>query len=169
MLLTARPTLANDLVTLRPMVPADREPLYLIARDRLLWEQHQCADRHERPVFDEFFDDGLRSLKAFTLEDRATGRVIGGTRIRELNSEVMEIGWTFLDRSLWGTDYNKSMKDLLIDYIFGLEMDVLFYVNECNLRSQKAVGKLGAEQLLDADHPLFSTKEGGLTFMLRRP
>lgn len=169
MLLTQRPTLQNDLVRVRPLVPADREPLYLIARDRLLWEQHQCPDRHERHVFDKFFDDGVLSMKAFTIEDRASGRVIGSTRIRELTDGVTEIGWTYLDRSLWGTDYNKSMKDLLIGYIFEQGKDVLFYVNQCNVRSQKAVGKLGAKQILDADHPLFAKEEDGMSFILHRP
>ena len=164
-----RPTLENDLVRLRPLVPNDREPLYRIARDRLLWEQHQCPDRHERHVFDKFFDEMVLSINAFTLEDRATERAIGGTRIRELSETATEIGWTFLDRSLWGTEYNKSMKNLLIDHIFEQGKDVIFYVNECNVRSQKAVGKLGAQQILDASHPLFSGKEGGLTFMLKCP
>ena len=108
-----RPTLENGLVRLRPLVPADREPLYLVARDRLLWEQHQCSDRHERPVFDAFFDECFGSANAFAVEHRATDRIVGGTRLRPLSATATEIGWTFLDRSLWGTDYNRAMKDFL--------------------------------------------------------
>ena len=169
MLLTPLPVLENERVRLRPMVPADREALYLIGGDRLLWEQHQCSDRYEREVFDKLIDDGLLSLKAFTVEDRATGRVIGSTRIRELSPQATEIGYTFLDRSLWGTGYNRAMKNLLTDFIFAEDKDVLFYVNECNRRSQRAVEKLGAERITDADHPFFRNEPGGITYILRRP
>ncbi len=168
MLLTPLPTLENELVRLRPMVPADREALYLIARDRLLWEQHQCPDRHERHVFDRFIDESLLSLKGFTLEDRATGQVIGGTRIREISSTATEIGFTFLARHLWGTGYNGSMKRLLIDYIFDQDKDILFYVNDCNKRSQRAVEKLGAERIQDSRHPYYRDEPDGISYILRR-
>ena len=46
---------------------------------------------------------------------------------------------------------------------------MIFHVNECNVRSQKAVAKLGARQILDAGHPLFSRAEKGMTFILQRP
>ncbi|CAH1001549.1 hypothetical protein LEM8419_02452 [Neolewinella maritima] len=165
------PTLQNDLVTLRPLVPADREDLYAVANDKLLWEQHSRKDRYQRPVFDAMFDDAVASGGAFTVLDRRNGdRIIGSTRLKYISPTALEIGWTFLDRRLWGTAYNRAMKSLLIDYVFGRDMDVVFYVNEFNYRSQRAVSKLGATLLTDTDHPLYSrSAEDGLTYLLRRP
>jgi len=50
-----------------------------------------------------------------------------------------------------------------------LGKDVFFYVKQCNVRSQKADGKLGAEQILNVDHPLLTHEKDGMTFVLPRP
>lgn len=163
------PILEDKLVRLRPLVGADREVLYSIARDELLWAQHQFKDRYQRPVFERLFDEGLAGKGAFTVMDQqAAGRVIGSTRLKYLDHTALEIGWTFLDRRMWGTAYNRAMKDLLITYVFGLGMDVIFYVDKFNIRSRKAVGKLGAELLTDTGHPLYTQVKNGLTYLLRR-
>jgi RimJ/RimL family protein N-acetyltransferase len=42
------------------------------------------------------------------------------------------------------------MKKLMIDYAFGYVEDIIFYVNDTNIRSQKAVQKIGGIRITDA-------------------
>jgi RimJ/RimL family protein N-acetyltransferase len=57
-------------------------------------------------------------------------------------SEV-EIGWTFLARSQWGGMYNGGMKRLMLQHAFRFVNCVVFFVSPQNLRSQRAVEKIG--------------------------
>jgi RimJ/RimL family protein N-acetyltransferase len=65
-------------------------------------------------------------------------------------SEV-EIGWTFLERAFWGGRYNRELKTLMLDHAFGFVDRVVFVVGENNLRSQKALQKIGARFLRKSD------------------
>jgi RimJ/RimL family protein N-acetyltransferase len=58
-------------------------------------------------------------------------------------SEI-EIGWTFLTRRYWGGRYNWEMKQLMLAHAFKFVENVIFYVGENNIRSQKAMEKIGA-------------------------
>jgi RimJ/RimL family protein N-acetyltransferase len=168
MLPTPLPAFQDDLVILRPLVPADREALFGVASDPELWAQHQCKDRYRRPVFEGLFDDAIACGGAYTLLDRKrNNRIIGSTRLRSLTPTATEIGWTFLDRAYWGTAYNGAMKRLLIRYVHERGMDVVFYVHEDNMRSRGAVGKLGAVLIRDTDNPVMTDREGTLNYLLR--
>lgn len=57
---------------------------------------------------------------------------------------VVEIGWTFLARSHWGGRYNRELKRLMLEHAFRFVDRVAFLVGHTNLRSQRAVEKLGA-------------------------
>ena len=46
-----QPVLENDLVLLRPLEQSDFEELYRVAKDPLIWEQHQNKDRWEPAIF----------------------------------------------------------------------------------------------------------------------
>ena len=54
-----------------------------------------------------------------------------------------KIGWTFLARSHWGGVYNGEMKRLMLSHAFKFVDNVLFFVGSTNLRSQRAVEKIG--------------------------
>ena len=41
-----QPTLKDDLILLRPLREDDFKPLYQIAKDPLIWEQHPCNNRY---------------------------------------------------------------------------------------------------------------------------
>jgi len=141
----AQPTLTGELVQLRPLAPEDYEALYSVARDRLIWEQHPVKTRSEPEGFRAFFQESLDSGGALLALDRQTGEVIGSSRYHgydEGKSEV-EIGWTFLARSRWGGRYNGEMKALMLRHAFRFVENVLFLVGIDNLRSQRAVEKIG--------------------------
>lgn len=145
--MTLQPHLANAVVTLRPLAPADREPLYAAAADPAIWALHPAHDRWQRPVFDAYFDQGLASCGQLVVLDTATGAVIGSSRYDRSRvgfDDEVEIGWTFLVRSHWGGPTNRAMKQLMVGHALTGYRQVLFVVGQGNLRSRGAMVKLGA-------------------------
>ena len=140
-----QPILTGELVTLRPMRGDDREALFAVASDKLIWEVHPAHDRWKRDVFDAFFDAGLASGGALTIEDRATGDVIGSSRYdgHDPQADEIEIGWTYIARAYWGGVYNREIKRLMLDHIHRFVRTATFMVGEDNIRSRKAMVKIG--------------------------
>ncbi len=142
-----QPTLTGTLLDLRPLRLDDFDALFAAASDPLIWEQHPESDRYEKTVFQRYFDGAIESRGAFAIIERATGRIIGSSRywnLKPVESEI-EIGWMFLERAFWGGRYNAELKALMLAHAFRFVERVVFVVGENNLRSQKAVQKLGAE------------------------
>ena len=140
-----QPVLTGELLRLRPLRPEDWDDLYAVASDPLIWEQHPIRDRYEEEVFKGFFREALESGGALIVVDSSNGRVIGSSRFHgydERNSEI-EIGWTFLARSHWGGLYNKEMKRLMLRHAFTFVKSVIFLVGSHNVRSQKAMERIG--------------------------
>lgn len=142
----SQPTLVGELLTLRPLRAEDFDALYAVACDPLIWEQHPDSTRHEPARFRVFFDEGLASGGALVTVDRADGRIIGSSRYHgyDENRSEVEIGWTFLARSHWGGRYNGEMKRLMLAHAFRFVTRVVFLIGPGNVRSQRAVGRIGA-------------------------
>jgi RimJ/RimL family protein N-acetyltransferase len=155
-----QPLLENDLLILRPLKAEDFDPLFKVASDPLIWEQHPAKDRSTKEGFELYFNEGLAANTAFTVIDKKSGDVIGSTRFAPVkeSANAIEIGWTFLGRQYWGTAYNKSMKALMMDYAFRFVDNVFFYIHEDNYRSQKAVEKLGGVRITQFDGVSLSTR-----------
>ena len=165
-----QPTLHGALLHLRPLLPSDFDALYAVASDPLIWEQHPHFDRYKKEVFQKFFADALDSRGAFIVIDNKTNKVIGSSRfagLDEQKSEV-EIGWTFLARSHWGGLYNREMKRLMLAHAFQYVKTVIFLVGPKNVRSQRALAKIGAlpaGSLLPptrGEHLVFRIHSGGI-------
>jgi len=137
--------LHNALVSLRPLSVTDFELLYAVASDPLIWEQHPNPDRYKRDVFQNYFKGAVESGGAFIVLDEHK-QVIGSTRFYDYDPAKSEIkiGYTFFARSCWGQDFNRSTKLLMLSYAFEFVNRVLFHVGASNIRSQKAMEKLGA-------------------------
>ena len=141
-----QPVLKGDLVELRPLVADDFADLYDVAADPLIWEQHPVRTRYETAVFRDFFQEALTCGGTLIVKDLKTQRVIGSSRFNAFNqkqSEV-EIGWTFLARSHWGGVYNRDMKRVMLQHAFRFVKSVVFLIGVENVRSQRAVEKIGA-------------------------
>ena len=140
-----QPVLKGDLVELRPLRSEDYDDLYAIAADPLIWEQHPVKNRHEEGGFQGFFREALASAGALLAMDTKTQRMIGSSRFHGYDKErsEVEIGWTFLARSHWGGMYNGQMKELMLQHAFRFLNRVVFLVGPQNLRSQRAVEKIG--------------------------
>ncbi len=141
-----QPVLTGRLVIVRPLRPEDCEDLYAVAADPLIWEQHPVKTRHERQEFLRFFRESLASGGALAVIDAKTRRLIGSSRFHgwdECRKEI-EIGWTFLARSHWGGAYNRELKQLMLAHAFRFVDRVVFFVGLENVRSQRAIQKIGA-------------------------
>lgn len=135
----------GELLELRPLLAGDYDGLFAVAADPLIWEQHPIKDRYQPAVFREFFREALESRGALIAIDAKTGAVIGSSRFHGDNAAAseIEIGWTFLARSYWGGAYNREMKQLMLRHAFRFVETVVFLVGPRNVRSQKAVEKIG--------------------------
>jgi len=140
-----QPILKSEILELRPLQAGDFDALYAVASDPLLWKQHPNSDRYKLDVFRKFFDEALESGGALIVLDRKHDRVIGSSRFHcyDLERSEVEIGWTFLARSHWGGVYNGEMKRLMLSHAFKFVDNVIFMVGSNNLRSQRAVEKIG--------------------------
>jgi len=140
-----QPILKGRLLELRPLRPEDFHDLYAVASDPLIWEQHPSKDRYRAEVFKEFFREGLDSGGALIVLDSKDSRVIGSSRFHGYDAEKseIEIGWTFLARSHWGGIYNREMKQLMLRHALRFVNNVVFLVGPQNLRSQRAMEKIG--------------------------
>jgi N-acetyltransferase len=151
-----QPTLKGELLELKPLRPEDFPDLFAVAADPLIWEQHPNNDRYKEEVFKVFFREALECGGALVAIDRKDGRVIGSSRFHGYDQEKseIEIGWTFLARSNWGGAFNREMKKLMLGHAFRFVNSVIFVVGPQNLRSQKAVEKIGGVRVgsrLDAN------------------
>ncbi|TXG35388.1 GNAT family N-acetyltransferase [Seonamhaeicola maritimus] len=90
-----------------------------------------------------------RTTIPFIIFDKQANAFAGCTRFGLINwkNKVLHIGWTWIGRDFQGTGLNKHMKFLMLQYAFEtLKFDkVEFRVDERNIRSRKAVEKLGAK------------------------
>jgi RimJ/RimL family protein N-acetyltransferase len=86
----------------------------------------------------------------FIVIDKKSGLTAGTTRLGNINfaSKRLEIGWTWYGKSFRGSGINKACKYELLKYAFEtMEFNrVQFSVDRENVRSQRAVLKLGAKQ-----------------------
>lgn len=140
--------IGNDLVYLQPLQQTDFDALYAVASDPLIWEQHPNPNRYQRAVFQKYFEGAMESKGAFLIKRIADDAVMGCSRYYDYDAEkkAVKIGYTFLGRAYWGSVYNPAVKKLMIDYAFQWVSKVLFEIGANNIRSQKAIERLGAEK-----------------------
>jgi len=140
-----QPTLTGKLLSLRPLRGDDYGALRLVAADPLIWEQHPDKTRSTPEGFQKFFDEAMASGGALIATHAETKSVIGSSRYYgyDQGRSEIEIGWTFLARKYWGGVYNGEMKRLMLTHAYRFVKTVIFKIGPNNLRSQKAVEKIG--------------------------
>ncbi|MGZ5196646.1 MAG: GNAT family N-acetyltransferase [Kaistella sp.] len=138
--------LENENFKLIPLQESDFERLYQVASDPKVWEQHPNKERYKRDVFQNFFKGAMESGGAFLVLNKNSNEVLGCTRFYDFDEENRSIliGYTFYGRDSWGKNVNPQVKKLMLDYIFQYVETVIFHVGTENIRSIKAMEKLGA-------------------------
>jgi RimJ/RimL family protein N-acetyltransferase len=151
---TLQPTnLKNQLIKLVPLEETDFEELYFIASDELLWEQHPNKLRYQKPVFQNYFVGAIESKGAFFIREATTNQPIGSSRFYDYDEKdnAVIIGYTFIGRKFWGKGYNQALKKLMLDYAFQYVDKVYFHIGANNIRSQKAIEKIGATKIAEQE------------------
>ncbi len=152
-----QPILENEKTILSPLLEEDFEELFKIASDPKIWEQHPNKDRWQKEHFQIYFEGAIQSKGAFKIIDKATNQIIGSTRFYDYDEtqNSIFIGYTFYTTACWGLGINKAVKKLLLDYIFQYVSKVNFHVGTLNIRSQIAIGRIGAKKVSEENIAYF--------------
>jgi len=117
--------LEGRLVVLEPLSREHEEGLFEAAQDPEIWRWMPVDATETRETFTRWLEDALARSRAgaevaFAVLDARTGTPIGSTRYLALRPEHrgLEIGWTWLTRSAWGTGANAEAKLLLLEHAF---------------------------------------------------
>lgn len=163
-----QPKLENEFVKILPLKQEDFETLYSVASDPMIWEQHPNRDRYKREVFETFFKGAIESGGAFLVFNAKTDLPIGSSRFYDFNKEEssVAIGYTFLKKDHWGTTYNSALKSMMLDHAFKFVNSVHFHIGANNIRSQKAIEKLGAKKIGEVEMEYYG-EEQKLNFIYR--
>ena len=145
------PTLEGRLVRLEPLDARHVEGLWEASRDSRTWRWLSVVQPSTRGELDDWVASALAAARAGTEIPLVTlheERVVGSTRFLALRPEhgSLEIGWTWLHPSAWGTGVNVEAKLLMLRHAFEawncrrveLKTDAL------NERSRGAMEAMGA-------------------------
>lgn len=141
--------LFNEKIKLNPLHEADFESLFEIAANPKVWDQHPNPNRYNLEDFTNYFKGAIESKGAFLILDSVTNETVGCSRYYDYNKETNSvlIGYTFIGIKFWGNGYNKALKKLMLEYAFQFVDKVYFHVGAFNIRSQKAIEKIGATKI----------------------
>ncbi|MDX7996486.1 GNAT family N-acetyltransferase [Bacillus subtilis] len=144
--------LTGELIRVVPMDKSHIQGLYEAANDENIWTHLPKTITTLRGT-EAFVEEALQTKKTgtecpFVIIHRKTGKMVGTTRFLYMSSasRSLEIGWTWFHPSVWGTSVNTECKYLLLQYCFEQlkTIRVQFKTDERNIRSQKAIERLGA-------------------------
>ncbi|MFD1953574.1 GNAT family N-acetyltransferase [Paenibacillus thailandensis] len=140
-----------DLVLLEP---AHKGELAAVLHNDAIWEftwrKITSLEQAEALV-----DEALRGRAGgtqlpFAVIEKKTGQVVGTTRIADINQthRNAEIGYSWLSPRVWRTSVNTECKRLLLAHCFERlgTLRVQFSISHFNVRSQRAVERIGAVQ-----------------------
>ena len=146
--------LIHNNVTLRPMQESDIEPLWNITQPETFTHMLNQLQTYEE--FEKWMDAGLNQMTTsdativYTVVDSETNEVMGSTRMYSIDfvNKSCEIGSTFYGESYQRTHVNSTTKYLLLSYAFETLgfIRVQFKTDADNLRSQKAIERIGASK-----------------------
>ena len=144
--------LEGNTITLVPLEMKYKEQVYESIKNtdvwKYTWREVKTFDDIEQILSIAVQNKNDGKQLPFIIKDKLTGKVIGTTRIGDIDTanRNVEIGWTWLSPSVWRTKVNTECKFLLLQYCFE-ELKVLrvqFSISGQNVRSQKAVERIGA-------------------------
>ena len=147
------PTLIGRHVTLRPLVPEDRDALVAAAADgdltRLFFANVSGLADPDAFMAATFRERDFRRAMPFAVET-PDARVVGLTRLMRMNEQHrrVEIGGTFYARSVQRSGLNTEAKLLLLGHAFDtLGCNVVqIRTDWLNRASQAAIERLGAKR-----------------------
>jgi N-acetyltransferase len=151
--------LEGSLVVLEPLKPSHEQGLFEVARDPRIWQSlpFETGETYNpaetRAAFASWFEAALAASEkgseaAFATLDAKSAQPIGSTRYLALRPahRGLEIGWTWLTPSAWGTGANVEAKLLMLEHAFESLgcVRVEFKTDARNERSRAALAALPA-------------------------
>jgi RimJ/RimL family protein N-acetyltransferase len=145
--------LEGRIVVLEPLEARHEDGLFVAAQHPEIWEWLAPVGE-SREYFSAWFAMSLAESDAgregvFATIDRASGRPIGSTRYLNLREahHGLEIGWTWLEPSMWRTGANVEAKLLMLGHAFERLgcMRVELKTDARNERSRAAMAALPAQ------------------------
>ncbi len=146
--------LENSKVRLVPFDLKHKEGFRKIIFDESIWTYMGVSIRTEADL-NTYINTALQERLQeksypFIIIDQKTENIVGSTRLGNINfhNKRLEIGWTWYGVDFQGTGLNKACKFELLSYIFEhMKFNrVQLSADIDNIRSQKAILKLGATQ-----------------------
>ena len=145
-------TLENERVRLSPLSLENYEQLWPVAQQKKL-VQYSPGNVESPALLREYVAAAVAQKRQqisipFLIYDKVKEAYAGTTRYMHINhkNKVLHIGATWIGREFHGSGLNTHMKFLMLNHAFG-EMGVEkveFRIDERNIKSRKAVEKLGA-------------------------
>ncbi len=119
------PTLEGRIVRLEPLAARHADDLYAASRDPRVWRWLPIVQPRTHAEWQEWIETALERTAAglelaFATVLQQTGTAVGSTRFLALRPEhrSVEIGWTWLRPSAWGTGANTEAKLLQLGHAF---------------------------------------------------
>jgi RimJ/RimL family protein N-acetyltransferase len=116
--------LEGDLVVLEPLERGHADELWAVAQDPRIWRWLAHVG-DSRECFDRWMELSLAAAAAgsegvFATRSRRGGELVGSSRYLNVRpaDRVVEIGWTWLHPSAWGTGVNVEAKLLMLEHAF---------------------------------------------------
>lgn len=146
------PTLENDRVKLSPLDITNYKLLEAIAfeKDLIYYSPSNISTpEHLKKYVERVIEENKKGIALpFIIYDKQYKAHAGSTRfgLIDKKNKVLHIGWTWIGSKFQGTGLNNNMKFLMLQYAFKtLEFEkVEFRIDERNIKSRKAVEKIGA-------------------------
>lgn len=145
-------TLENDRVKLSLLDLSNYEHLINIAQEENLiqYSPSNISSKEQLKAYVQTAVDGYyhKTTIPFIIYDKKFQRFAGSTRFGLINptNKLLHIGWTWIGHDFQGTGLNKNVKYVMLGYAFEVMNfeKVEFRIDERNLKSRKAVEKIGA-------------------------
>ena len=145
--------LEDERIAIEPLTADHIQELTKLNGDPDIWKWFS-EDLTEEETMVNWMRERLKESKAFTkmsyaIRNLENDEIAGTSSYGNIDwpQRVMEIGWTWIGTPFIGTGINKHMKYLMLSHAFdviGLER-VEIRTDEINLRSRRAIEKIGAQ------------------------
>ena len=146
--------LENKNFILKLLNKNDFNVLYNIGKNKKIWEQHPEKERWKKEKFNIFFNKGIENkFGLYGIYDKSKNTIIGSTRYYSYSKKKksIKIGFTFLTPRYWGSETNLQIKTLMLGYAFNYVDNIYFDIGKNNIRSRKAIEKIGGTLHKDSD------------------
>ncbi|CAN5634787.1 GNAT family protein [soil metagenome] len=145
--------LEGEKVLLLPMTEEHFEEIINSSQDEIIWTYMPVKGTNRERLLsiltEAITKRDTNEQYPFVVIEKATGKIIGSTRLLQLNKEHrnLEIGYTWYLPQYWSKGYNEECKLLLLTYCFEelKTIRVQLIAWDKNLRSRKAIERIGAK------------------------